>query len=170
MRAGISDMVAVARILNGTLVIPQLDKRSFWHDTSTFSDIFNEHHFIKTLQSDVKIVKELPKELESIPHARKHFTSWSGFGYYEEIARLWKDYQVIHVAKSDSRLANNNLPLDVQKLRCRAMYEALHFAPPIENFGKVWIVAGFIIFVGTCCIDNLMPLSKFLGIEHTGDV
>ncbi|XP_023003568.1 O-fucosyltransferase 38 isoform X1 [Cucurbita maxima] len=136
MRAGISDMVAVAHIMNGTLVIPQLDKRSFWHDTSTFSDIFDEHHFIKTLRSDIKIVKELPKELESIPHARKHFTSWAGFGYYEEMTRLWKDYQVIHVAKSDSRLANNDLPLDIQRLRCRAMYEALHFAPPIENFGK----------------------------------
>ncbi|KAG7027146.1 hypothetical protein SDJN02_11157, partial [Cucurbita argyrosperma subsp. argyrosperma] len=160
MRAGISDMVAVAHIMNGTLVIPQLDKRSFWHDTSTFSDIFDEHHFIKTLQSDIKIVKELPKELESIPHARKHFTSWAGFGYYEEMTRLWKDYQVIHVAKSDSRLANNDLPLDIQRLRCRAMYEALHFAPPIENFGKVWIVAGFKIYVSTCFTNNLMPISR----------
>lgn len=61
---------------------------------STFSDIFDELHFITTLQDDVRIVKALPKELESIPRARKHFTSWSGMGYYEEMARLWKDYQV----------------------------------------------------------------------------
>lgn len=61
---------------------------------STFSDIFDEHHFITTLQGDVRIVKGLPKELESIPRARKHFTSWSSMGYYEEMTRLWKDYQV----------------------------------------------------------------------------
>lgn len=137
MRTGISDMVAVAHIMNATLVIPQLDKRSFWQDTSTFSDIFDELHFITTLQDDVRIVKALPKELESIPRARKHFTSWSGMGYYEEMARLWKDYQVIHVAKSDSRLANNDLPLDIQRLRCRALYRALRFSPSIERLGKV---------------------------------
>ena len=46
-------------------------------------------------------------------------------------------YQVIRAAKSDSRLANNNLPPDIQKLRCRACYEALRFAPQIEAMGKV---------------------------------
>lgn len=136
MRTGISDMVAVARIMNATLVIPQLDKRSFWKDSSTFSDIFDELHFIESLERDIRIVKELPKNLETVARARKHFTSWSGVGYYEEMKQLWKEYQVIHVAKSDSRLANNNLPLDIQRLRCRALYHALRFSPPIESLGK----------------------------------
>ncbi|KDP42616.1 hypothetical protein JCGZ_24390 [Jatropha curcas] len=136
MRTGISDMVAVAHIMNATLVIPQLDKRSFWQDSSTFSDIFNELHFISSLQNDVRIVKELPKELEYLPRARKHFGSWSGMGYYEEMTRLWKEFQVIHVPKSDSRLANNDLPLDIQRLRCRALYHALRFSPSIESLGK----------------------------------
>ncbi|XP_077214254.1 O-fucosyltransferase family protein isoform X2 [Tasmannia lanceolata] len=136
MRTGISDMVAVARMMNATLVIPELDKRSFWRDSSTFSDIFDELHFIRTLQGDVRIVKQLPKELGSVPRARKHFTTWSGMSYYVEMARLWKDYQVIHVPKSDSRLSNSNLPLDIQRLRCRALYYALRFSPPIESLGE----------------------------------
>lgn len=63
--------------------------------------------------------------------------------------------QVIHVAKSDSRLANNNLPLDIQRLRCRALYHALRFSPPIESLGKVWIAEPFIFF----CDCN--PVSSF---------
>ncbi|XP_042438767.1 O-fucosyltransferase 38-like isoform X2 [Zingiber officinale] len=132
----ICDMVAVARLMNATLIIPQLDKRSFWQDTSTFSDIFDESHFIKALENDVHIVSELPKEMESAPRVRKHFTSWSSASYYEGMSQMWKDYEVIHVPKSDSRLANNDLPVDIQRLRCRAMYYALRFSNPIESLGK----------------------------------
>ncbi|XP_012828867.1 PREDICTED: uncharacterized protein At1g04910 isoform X1 [Erythranthe guttata] len=139
MRTGIADMVAVARIMNATLVIPQLDKSSFWQDSSTFSNVFDELHFIESLQEDVRVVKELPKEVESLPRARKHFTLWSGVSYYEEMTQLWKEYQVIHVAKSDSRLANNDLPIDIQRLRCRALYHALRFSPSIEILGKTLV-------------------------------
>ncbi|KAK9163913.1 hypothetical protein Syun_004815 [Stephania yunnanensis] len=140
MRAGISDMVAVARIINATLVIPELDKQSFWQDSSNFSDVFDEDYFINSLANDVKIIKKLPKELANATRAVKHFRSWSGMDYYQdEIVELWDNYQVIRAAKSDSRLANNNLPLDIQKLRCRAMYEAIHFAPQIEAMGKLLV-------------------------------
>lgn len=140
MRAGICDMVAVARIINATLVIPELDKGSFWQDSSNFSDVFDEEHFINALANDVRIVKKLPKEFSSFTKAVKHFRSWSGVEYYqEEIAPLWQEYNVIRAAKSDSRLANNNLPPDIQKLRCRVHYDALRFAPHIEAMGKLLV-------------------------------
>ncbi|KAL6578367.1 hypothetical protein OROMI_010695 [Orobanche minor] len=140
MRAGICDMVAVARLINATLVIPELDKRSLWQDSSNFSDVFDEYHFINSLVGDVNIIKKIPKELSTATRAAKHFRSWSGVEYYEEeIVKLWDQYQVIRAAKSDSRLANNNLPPDIQKLRCRACYEALRFAPKIERMGKLLV-------------------------------
>ncbi|VFQ85550.1 unnamed protein product [Cuscuta campestris] len=140
MRAGICDMVAVARIINATLVIPELDKRSFWLDSSNFRDVFDEDHFISSLANDVTIIKKLPTELASATRAVKHFRSWSGMEYYEEeIGSLWKEYKVIRAAKSDSRLANNNLPPDIQKLRCRACYQSLRFSPRIEAMGKLLV-------------------------------
>ncbi|KAG1330736.1 hypothetical protein COCNU_02G007040 [Cocos nucifera] len=107
---------------------------------SNFSDVFDEEHFIHSLSSDVKIIKKLPKELKGTTKAIMQFRSWSGVEYYQdEISRLWDDYQVILAAKSDSRLANNNLPSDIQKLRCRAFYKALQFAPQIEALGKLLV-------------------------------
>ncbi|XP_062233318.1 O-fucosyltransferase 7-like isoform X2 [Phragmites australis] len=140
MRAGISDMVAVARILNASLIIPELDKKSFWHDKSNFSDVFDEEHFIHSLVNDVKVEKKLPKDLMKAPKSVRYFKSWSGVDYYQdEISLLWDHRQVIRAAKSDSRLANNYLPPDIQKLRCRAFFQALRFAPPIEALGNLLV-------------------------------
>ena len=47
-----------------------------------------------------------------------------------------RTYEVVHFTKSDARLANNGIPDEVQKLRCRVNYEALRFAPPIEKLAK----------------------------------
>ncbi|KAM3194271.1 hypothetical protein ACQJBY_070754 [Aegilops geniculata] len=147
MRAGvshwfvlISDMVAVARILKATLIIPELDKKSFWLDKSNFSDVFDEEHFIRYLANDVIIEKKLPKELVKAPKSVRYFKSWSGVDYYQdEISPLWEHRQVIRAAKSDSRLANNFLPPDIQKLRCRTFFQALRFAPPIEALGNLLV-------------------------------
>ncbi|CAI0549220.1 unnamed protein product [Linum tenue] len=94
MRAGICDMVAVARIINATLVVPELDKNSFWQDTN----VFDEDYFISSLASDVKIVRKLPKDMSGVTKAVKHFRSWSGMDYYkEEISSLWEDYKVCNL-------------------------------------------------------------------------
>ncbi|XP_042470997.1 rhamnogalacturonan I rhamnosyltransferase 1-like isoform X2 [Zingiber officinale] len=71
MRGAICDMVAIARYLNVTLIIPELDKTSFWNDPRT-----------------------------------------------------------------DARLANNGLPLAIQRLRCKVNYVSLRFTPQIEELGR----------------------------------
>ncbi|AAF18531.1 Similar to auxin-independent growth promoter [Arabidopsis thaliana] len=140
MRAGICDMVAIARIINATLVVPELDKRSFWQDTSKFSDVFDEDHFINALSKDIRVIKKLPKGIDGLTKVVKHFKSYSGLSYYQnEIASMWDEYKVIRAAKSDSRLANNNLPPDIQKLRCRACYEALRFSTKIRSMGELLV-------------------------------
>ena len=65
------------------------------------------------------------------------FTYLFSFSSFNAILLYYISFQIIQASKSDSRLANNYLPLDIQKLRCRACYEALRFAPRIEAMGKV---------------------------------
>ncbi|CAN6336755.1 unnamed protein product [Urochloa humidicola] len=60
-RSAICNAVVVARIMNATLVPPELDTNSFWRDQSGLIDIYDVPHFIKTLKYDVRIVMSVPK-------------------------------------------------------------------------------------------------------------
>ncbi|KAK4758841.1 hypothetical protein SAY87_020142 [Trapa incisa] len=139
MRAAICDMVTIARLMNLTLVVPELDKTSFWADPSNFEDIFNVKHFIDSLRDEIRIIRRLPKRfsrkygyqlLEMSP------ISWSNEKYYlEQILPLFSKNKVLHFNKTDARLANNALPDELQKLRCRVNFQALKFTPEINNLG-----------------------------------
>ncbi|KAK6157758.1 hypothetical protein DH2020_012006 [Rehmannia glutinosa] len=141
MRSGICDMVAIARCMNATLVVPQLDNTSFWHDQSQFKDIFDVDHFINSLRDEVKIVKELPPHMQRNVNMGRYVSmppsSWSDISYYTDkiLPGELKKHRILHFQKTDSRLANNG-PLEVQKLRCKVNYNALRFTAPIEKMGK----------------------------------
>lgn len=53
-----------------------------------------------------------------------------------QILPLLSKHKVLHFNKTDARLANNGLPLDLQKLRCRVNFQALKFTPQIESLGR----------------------------------
>ncbi|KAE8665875.1 transcription factor BIM1-like [Hibiscus syriacus] len=141
MRAAICDMVTIARYLNVTLIVPELDKISFWADPSEFQDIFDVNHFITSLRDEVWILKELPPRLKRRVEMRIVYSmppiSWSELSYYHnQILPLIRKYKVVHLNRTDARLANNGQSLDVQKLRCRVNFNALRFTPQIEELGK----------------------------------
>ena len=54
----------------------------------------------------------------------------------KQILPLIRKYKVLHLNRTDARLANNGLPVEIQKLRCRVNYNALRFTPEIENLGR----------------------------------
>ncbi|MBA0825023.1 hypothetical protein Goarm_021646 [Gossypium armourianum] len=141
MRAAICDMVTIARYLNVTLIVPELDKTSFWSDPSEFQDIFDVDHFIMSLRDEVRILKELPPRLKRRVEIGMVYSmppiSWSDISYYHnQILPLIKKYKVVHLNKTDTRLANNGQPLEIQKLRCRVNFSALRFTSQIEELGK----------------------------------
>jgi rhamnogalacturonan I rhamnosyltransferase len=47
-----------------------------------------------------------------------------------------RKYKVLHLNRTDARLANNGLPLEIQRLRCRVNYSALKFTSQIEVLGR----------------------------------
>lgn len=140
MRSAICDMVTVARLLNLTLIVPELDKTSFWADPSNFEDIFDVRHFINSLRDEVRIIKRLPKKFSrkyGVTALEMPPVSWSNEKYYfEQILPLFGKHKVLHFNKTDTRLANNGIAIDLQKLRCRVNFQSLKFTPQIETLGE----------------------------------
>ncbi|KAK6159917.1 hypothetical protein DH2020_003298 [Rehmannia glutinosa] len=136
----ICDMVTIARLLNLTLVVPELDKASFWADPSNFEDIFDVGHFINSLRDEVRIIKRLPKRF-GLRYGYQPLVmppvSWSNEQYYlQQILPLFDKHKVIHFNRTDARLANNGIPLELQRLRCRVNFQALKFTREIEELGN----------------------------------
>ncbi|KAK7282891.1 hypothetical protein RIF29_11997 [Crotalaria pallida] len=146
-KMGICDAVAVAKILNATLVIPHFDVNPVWQDSSSFADIYDVDHFIDVLQDEVSIVKEIPSDYSW--STREYYATGiratriktapvqaSADWYIENVLPVLQSYGIAAIAPFSHRLTFNNLPSDIQRLRCKVNFEALSFVPQIKELGS----------------------------------
>ncbi|KAL5701285.1 O-fucosyltransferase 29 [Ranunculus cassubicifolius] len=138
-RTGITDAVVVARILNATLVVPELDHFSFWKDDSDFVDIFDIEWFISSLAKDVTIVRRIPdkvmRAMDRLPYTMRVPRKSPPEYYLDQVLPVMLRRRVVQLTKFDYRLANS-LDEQLEKLRCRVNYHGLRFAKPIQELGR----------------------------------
>ncbi|XP_021745246.1 uncharacterized protein At1g04910-like [Chenopodium quinoa] len=147
IRNSIADLVAVARLLNATLVIPEiqesLQSKSISSKYSSFSYIYNEEQFLAALQNEIKIVKTLPSKLKEA-RKKKQFPTFKPTrsalpSYYtREVLPVLKKTKVIGLVLYDGGCLQDDLIpslAEYQRLRCRVAYHALHFRAEILALG-----------------------------------
>ncbi|KAL8162875.1 hypothetical protein V2J09_014364 [Rumex salicifolius] len=140
-RSAICNAVLAARIMNATLVLPELDANSFWHDDSGFQGIYDVEHFIRTLRYDVRIVEKMPdiknhkgKKLKAhqIRPPRDAPVSW----YTTDALQKMQEHGAIYLTPFSHRLAEEIDNPEYQRLRCRVNYHALKFKPHIMELSN----------------------------------
>ncbi|XAR60955.1 hypothetical protein NMG60_11034510 [Bertholletia excelsa] len=141
-RSAICNAVLAARIMNATLVLPELDANAFWHDDSGFQGIYDVEHFIKSLKYDVHIVEKLPEihkngktkrmKAYQLRPPRDAPISW----YETEALEKMKEHGAIYLTPFSHRLAEEIDNPEYQRLRCRVNYHALRFKPHIMQLSN----------------------------------
>ncbi|XP_043725380.1 protein PECTIC ARABINOGALACTAN SYNTHESIS-RELATED [Telopea speciosissima] len=140
-RIAICNAVAVAKIMNATLILPVLKQDQIWKDQTKFEDIFDVDHFIDYLKDDVRIVRDIPEwftdktELfTSIRRTVKNIPKYASAQFYiDNVLPRVKEKKIMALKPFVDRLGYDNVPQEINRLRCRVNYHALKFLPDIEH-------------------------------------
>ncbi|XP_071928579.1 protein PECTIC ARABINOGALACTAN SYNTHESIS-RELATED isoform X2 [Coffea arabica] len=140
-RIAICNAVAVAKIMNATLILPVLKQDQIWKDQTKFEDIFDVDHFIDYLRDDVRIVRDIPgwftdkSELfTSIRRTVKNIPKYAPAQFYiDNVLPRIKEKKIMSLKPFVDRLGYDNVPPEINRLRCRVNYHALKFLPEIEQ-------------------------------------
>ncbi|KAG5050562.1 O-fucosyltransferase 9 [Glycine soja] len=154
-RLSICDAVAVAGLLNATLLIPIFHLNSVWRDSrigqmgyqlrtvkGNFGDIFDENFFIQSLGNRVHVVRELPDDIlqrfdnniSNIVNLR--VKGWSSSAHYlQKVLPQLLEMGAVRIAPFSNRLAQA-VPSKIQGLRCFANFGALRFSEPIRTLAE----------------------------------
>ncbi|XP_072982025.1 protein EMBRYO SAC DEVELOPMENT ARREST 30 isoform X1 [Typha latifolia] len=148
IQSSICDLVAVARLLNATLIVPELQEtlrsKGISSKFKSFSYIYNEEQFIGALANDVIILKSLPNDLKEARRKTKFPTispknSASPDFYIREVLPRLKQSKVVGLIITGGGCLESILPSSLgeyQRLRCRVAFRALQFRPEIQELGN----------------------------------
>ncbi|XP_031253650.1 O-fucosyltransferase 8 [Pistacia vera] len=140
-RVAICNAVAVASLLNATLVLPRFLYSNVWKDPSQFGDIYQEEYFVNMVKDEINIVKELPPHLKSIDIEAigslitdaDIVKEAKPIDYVRKVLPLLAQNGIVHFLGFGNRLGFDPLPSNLQRLRCKCNFHALKFVPKIQQ-------------------------------------
>uniref|UniRef100_A0A0D9VCF0 O-fucosyltransferase family protein n=1 Tax=Leersia perrieri TaxID=77586 RepID=A0A0D9VCF0_9ORYZ len=140
-RIAICNAVAIAKIMKATLILPVLKQDQIWKDQTKFEDIFDVDHFIDYLKDDVHIIRDIPdwftekdELFTSIKRTVKNIPKYASAQFYiDNVLPRIKEKKIMSIKPFVDRLGYDNVPMEINRLRCRVNYHALKFLPDIEE-------------------------------------
>ncbi|PIN24398.1 Non-specific serine/threonine protein kinase [Handroanthus impetiginosus] len=147
-RVAVCNAVAVASLLNATLVIPKfLYSNVCSGRIQANSVIFIEETFMNIMEEDVNIVKELPSHLKSIDlEAIGSLVTDADLSkeatpdeYIKKILPILPRNGIVRFLGFGNRLGFDPLPSELQRLRRKCNFHALKFAPKIQKTGSLLV-------------------------------
>ncbi|KAH1200190.1 O-fucosyltransferase 27 [Glycine max] len=146
IRNSICDVVVVARLLNATLAMPEIQSTTSSKGISSqfksFAYLYNEEQFVLSLAKDVTVVRTLPKDLKGarrkkeIPVFKVPYSA-SPFYYFHHVLPVLKKHSVVELVVSEGGCLKATLPPnfeEYQRLRCRVSFHALQLRAPGRPF------------------------------------
>ncbi|CAI9272615.1 unnamed protein product [Lactuca saligna] len=145
IRSSICDAVVIARLLNATLVIPEIQSTTSSKGISaqfkSFAYLYNEDQFMAALANDILVVKTLPKTLKGARRKKeipsfKVLNSQSPYYYLHHVLPVLIRHSVVELVVSDGGCLQATLPPDLeeyQRLRCRVAFHALTFRQEVQE-------------------------------------
>ncbi|PIN18818.1 hypothetical protein CDL12_08514 [Handroanthus impetiginosus] len=175
-RVAVCNAVAVASLLNATLVVPKFLYSNVWKDPSQFSDIYQEEMFMNILKKDVNIVKELPSHLKSIDlEAIGSLVTDADLAkeatpdeYVKKILPILSRNGILHFLGFGNRLGFDPLPSELRRLRCKCNFHALKFAPKIQKTGSLLVSRIRKYNTARSMLDQQL-LGSFISSVHSGE-
>ncbi|PIA42147.1 hypothetical protein AQUCO_02100185v1 [Aquilegia coerulea] len=146
-RVAVCNAVAVASLLNATLVLPKFLYSNVWKDPSQFGDIYQEEYFMNMLKDEVNIVKNLPLHLQSLDiEAVGSLITDADIvkeakpaDFVRLVLPLLQENGVVHFLGFGNRLGFDPLSSKLQRLRCKCNFHALKFVPKIQQAGSLLV-------------------------------
>ncbi|KAG8378222.1 hypothetical protein BUALT_Bualt08G0115300 [Buddleja alternifolia] len=146
IRTSICDLVIVSRLLNATLVIPEiqesLQSKGISSKFKSFSYLYDDEKFMDALASDVIIVKNLPsnfmegRKKKQYPIFKPRSSSSPKF-YLQEVLPKLKNAKVIGLILTDGGCLQSTLPsslVEYQRLRLRGFGQPyLAYSPGLKR-------------------------------------
>ncbi|KAJ7000747.1 O-fucosyltransferase 27-like [Populus alba x Populus x berolinensis] len=145
IRNSICDVVVISRLLNATLVIPEIQSttrsKGISSQFKSFAYLYNEDNFMAALVKDVKVVKTLPQNLKDARRLKKIPSfrvpnSASPYFYLHHVLPVLIKHVVVELVVSDGGCLQAILPPQLeeyQRLRCRVAFHALRFRQEVQE-------------------------------------